>query len=142
MGIGGAILKCIQYKFQEIKKNKGDNMKFNERIDEIYDSLKRSARGNWRYDTTTMTLVIYLDDKNIIKAKIPDRNIGAFIAESPNRVAWLMESIYVHKEIALQLIPKELHDKYTQFVEERLKPSEGEVEAQEESKGVNVLTKS
>lgn len=109
-------------------------MKFNERIDEIYDSIKRSAKGVWRYDSTTMTLVIHIDDQNIIKAKIPHRDIGEFISQSPNRVAWLLEALYTHRDMARQLLTPELFDKYEVLVEERLNPSEEEKEAQAESK--------
>jgi len=107
-------------------------MKFDDRIDEIYESLKRSARGNWRYDATTMTLVIHLDDQNIIKVNIPNRDIGSFLARSPNRVAWLLESIYAHRDIALQLLPKEVQDKYMELVQGRLDPSDEEVDETEE----------
>jgi len=107
-------------------------MNFDDRIDEIYESLKRSARGTWRYDTTTMTLVIHLDDQNIIKVNIPNREIGSFLARSPNRVAWLLESIYAHRDIALQLLPKEVQDKYMELVQGRLNPTEQELEVMDE----------
>jgi len=107
-------------------------MKFEDRIDEIYDSLKKSARGTWRYDATTMTLVIHLDDQNIIKFHVPNRDIGSFIAKSPNRVAWLLESVYSHRDIALQLLPEELQDKYIELVQERLKPTGQELKTIDE----------
>ncbi len=104
-------------------------MKFDDKVNEIYDSVKRSARGVWRYDASTMTLVIHIDDQNIIKVKIPNRDIGNFIAESPNRVAWLMESLYIHRDIALQLLPKETQEKYKTLVAERLDPIKEKQEA-------------
>jgi len=111
-------------------------MKFDQRIDDIYDSIRRSARGTWKYDASTMTLVIHLDDQNIIKVHIPNRDIGSFLARSPNRIAWLLEAIYAHREIALELLPEEIREKYMELVQGRLDPSEGEKEimdAQDES---------
>jgi len=107
-------------------------MKFNDRIDQIYDSVKRSARGTWRYDSTTMTLVIHLDDQNIIKFNVPNRDIGSFLARSPNRVAWLLESVYAHREIALELLPEEIRERYIKLVEDRLVPTEGELDVIDE----------
>jgi len=104
---------------------------FDQIIDEIYESIRKSAKGKWEYDDVSMLLTIYMDDQNIIKVKIPNRDIGSFIAESPGWVAWLLESVYAHRDLALKLLPKELQDNYIELVRNRLNP-EGVENAPEE----------
>lgn len=99
-----------------------------ERIDEIYESLKRSARGSWNYDASTMTLVIDLGGDNVITMRVPDRNLGSFLARSSNRIAWLLEALYQHKEIALGLMEEPAKRAYEQMITEKLEPSEAELD--------------
>ena len=80
--------------------------KMTDRIEEIYESLKRVNRGTWRFDESTLMLIIDLGADNILKFRIPDRPIGHFLANSQKNIAFLLETIYQAKEDEIEGLEK------------------------------------
>ena len=104
------------------------------KVEEIYQHLKLAKKGNWRYDDTTLQLVLDLGGDNVIKTKIPDRAIGSFLADSAEHVSWLLEAILTIDECAQRLMDTdEQKGKFIDIINDRLFPKP---ETQEESEPI------